>query len=309
MSGLAELRNDLRNEVRYGLRYLVRDSAVGDRKSTRLNSSHSQISYAVFCLKKKKLIPELVDVLRIYVQVRRRRPRGGRRLRVASRELIGHHDHRVADLNHRIHQGAVLHRLSGHFLRAERLLVELDRLRRSTDHQVRCDRVHAARNRVHAGRRRSPSRGCLLAPRRALRLSGHEDSPPQYRCGQDKTDAPMPRAFHSPSQRPMKTSSSYASRMRTRRRRIPSSSKPRDSYRRRARVFDANTHSSAFLKPRTRIHSRMRFIRNLPRPTSRHPSRIAMPTPPTCCVFGKFPPSQSAEPTISPAASATNRTL
>src|SRR2546427_2327785 len=25
----------------------------GDRKSTRLNSSHSQISYAVFCLKKK----------------------------------------------------------------------------------------------------------------------------------------------------------------------------------------------------------------------------------------------------------------
>src|SRR2546427_5781565 len=28
--------------------------AQGDRKSTRLNSSHSQISYAVFCLKKKK---------------------------------------------------------------------------------------------------------------------------------------------------------------------------------------------------------------------------------------------------------------
>src|SRR5438270_6340389 len=30
------------------------DSPGGDRKSTRLNSSHSQISYAVFCLKKKK---------------------------------------------------------------------------------------------------------------------------------------------------------------------------------------------------------------------------------------------------------------
>src|SRR2546427_8745658 len=30
------------------------DGAPGDRKSTRLNSSHSQISYAVFCLKKKK---------------------------------------------------------------------------------------------------------------------------------------------------------------------------------------------------------------------------------------------------------------
>src|SRR2546427_5741526 len=28
-------------------------TANGDRKSTRLNSSHSQISYAVFCLKKK----------------------------------------------------------------------------------------------------------------------------------------------------------------------------------------------------------------------------------------------------------------
>src|SRR5438270_9611426 len=30
-----------------------------DRKSTRLNSSHSQISYAVFCLKKKKIITAL----------------------------------------------------------------------------------------------------------------------------------------------------------------------------------------------------------------------------------------------------------
>src|SRR2546430_11299444 len=29
--------------------------AAKDRKSTRLNSSHSQISYAVFCLKKKKV--------------------------------------------------------------------------------------------------------------------------------------------------------------------------------------------------------------------------------------------------------------
>src|SRR5256885_10053014 len=30
------------------------DAADGDRKSTRLNSSHLVISYAVFCLKKKK---------------------------------------------------------------------------------------------------------------------------------------------------------------------------------------------------------------------------------------------------------------
>src|SRR2546430_8089423 len=32
----------------------ARQAADRDRKSTRLNSSHSQISYAVFCLKKKK---------------------------------------------------------------------------------------------------------------------------------------------------------------------------------------------------------------------------------------------------------------
>src|SRR2546430_13672480 len=32
----------------------ARGVGQGDRKSTRLNSSHSQISYAVFCLKKKK---------------------------------------------------------------------------------------------------------------------------------------------------------------------------------------------------------------------------------------------------------------
>src|SRR5689334_24810668 len=34
----------------------------GDRKSTRLNSSHSSISYAVFCLKKKK--PHTIPPLR-----------------------------------------------------------------------------------------------------------------------------------------------------------------------------------------------------------------------------------------------------
>src|SRR5438128_8471829 len=32
----------------------VRKTVKGDRKSTRLNSSHGSISYAVFCLKKKK---------------------------------------------------------------------------------------------------------------------------------------------------------------------------------------------------------------------------------------------------------------
>src|SRR2546430_10312871 len=38
-------------------RPLKRPLATADRKSTRLNSSHSQISYAVFCLKKKKHRP------------------------------------------------------------------------------------------------------------------------------------------------------------------------------------------------------------------------------------------------------------
>src|SRR5258707_9431119 len=37
-----------------------------DRKSTRLNSSHANISYAVFCLKKKKKI-ELEDVYLAYI--------------------------------------------------------------------------------------------------------------------------------------------------------------------------------------------------------------------------------------------------
>src|SRR2546430_9745332 len=33
-----------------------------DRKSTRLNSSHSQISYAVFCLKKKKICNQVSNI-------------------------------------------------------------------------------------------------------------------------------------------------------------------------------------------------------------------------------------------------------
>src|SRR5438552_10183538 len=37
---------------------------VGDRKSTRLNSSHQIISYAVFCLKKKKNRPQHNQAIR-----------------------------------------------------------------------------------------------------------------------------------------------------------------------------------------------------------------------------------------------------
>src|SRR5256885_7080199 len=45
-------RNDARLVL--GSRGRRDDQNVGDRKSTRLNSSHLVISYAVFCLKKKK---------------------------------------------------------------------------------------------------------------------------------------------------------------------------------------------------------------------------------------------------------------
>src|SRR5690606_40448168 len=45
------------NTSNYGNDYENADvpSLAGDRKSTRLNSSHVKISYAVFCLKKKKI--------------------------------------------------------------------------------------------------------------------------------------------------------------------------------------------------------------------------------------------------------------
>src|SRR5690606_19051462 len=46
-----------------GARLLVKPLQSGDRKSTRLNSSHVKISYAVFCLKKKRN-----DVIRVLAQ-------------------------------------------------------------------------------------------------------------------------------------------------------------------------------------------------------------------------------------------------
>src|SRR5688572_32681594 len=49
---------DRTDRVQYAIGALAMGQSadrVLDRKSTRLNSSHSQISYAVFCLKKKKL--------------------------------------------------------------------------------------------------------------------------------------------------------------------------------------------------------------------------------------------------------------
>src|SRR2546430_14383854 len=60
-AGVGSARNTLQGSVRWH-RAIRRRPFIGlisrtrpDRKSTRLNSSHSQISYAVFCLKKKKI--------------------------------------------------------------------------------------------------------------------------------------------------------------------------------------------------------------------------------------------------------------
>src|SRR3712207_8013726 len=50
-----------------GLRQRDRDR---DRKSTRLNSSHANISYAVFCLKKKKKTTHILHCNTIYVSIR-----------------------------------------------------------------------------------------------------------------------------------------------------------------------------------------------------------------------------------------------
>src|SRR2546429_1953601 len=49
---------------------VIRDAGrIRDRKSTRLNSSHGYISYAVFCLKKKKTLTNIILVHIIQVTV------------------------------------------------------------------------------------------------------------------------------------------------------------------------------------------------------------------------------------------------
>src|SRR2546429_3226787 len=56
-----------------GTRPLARVFRIGrvppDRKSTRLNSSHGYISYAVFCLKKKKKKNLINDALRLHLTI------------------------------------------------------------------------------------------------------------------------------------------------------------------------------------------------------------------------------------------------
>src|SRR5437588_5487463 len=52
----------VRSRRRSGRGPAARDRAPVDRKSTRLNSSHTVISYAVFCLKKKKKNKQKKDI-------------------------------------------------------------------------------------------------------------------------------------------------------------------------------------------------------------------------------------------------------
>src|SRR2546430_12444708 len=69
--GLSVHRRD--TSERFGFKNAILPTGIGhiellqptdpDRKSTRLNSSHSQISYAVFCLKKKKQHLSCTDLL------------------------------------------------------------------------------------------------------------------------------------------------------------------------------------------------------------------------------------------------------
>src|SRR3712207_6932517 len=66
--GLIVLRARDEVEVQHALQDVLlahlRALRIQDRKSTRLNSSHANISYAVFCLKKKKVNPTLLTLLR-----------------------------------------------------------------------------------------------------------------------------------------------------------------------------------------------------------------------------------------------------
>src|SRR2546421_4235201 len=63
--------SELRVAAVEALRLAATPAALGtlDRKSTRLNSSHDQISYAVFCLKKKKKNNKLSTIAEVSIDV------------------------------------------------------------------------------------------------------------------------------------------------------------------------------------------------------------------------------------------------
>src|SRR2546430_12340796 len=70
----ARIRGEKRRRDRAAAAQAVEALIRRDRKSTRLNSSHSQISYAVFCLKKKKEAKELALTTGIAHFFRQQRP-------------------------------------------------------------------------------------------------------------------------------------------------------------------------------------------------------------------------------------------
>src|SRR2546426_6948806 len=66
--GAMRQRNTLQTRTLTLLGGLVESQRPRDRKSTRLNSSHLVISYAVFCLKKKKKIKKREQLSVTYVR-------------------------------------------------------------------------------------------------------------------------------------------------------------------------------------------------------------------------------------------------
>src|SRR2546430_8589525 len=62
--------NNVLLTIRFALSKPPGHNQPRDRKSTRLNSSHSQISYAVFCLKKKKNSEALIIVIEPHASYR-----------------------------------------------------------------------------------------------------------------------------------------------------------------------------------------------------------------------------------------------
>src|SRR5438876_8457284 len=72
--GRQEAAAQARDHLRQHRHQEAERSAVeirGDRKSTRLNSSHPSISYAVFCLKKKKKKKNYNQVIKQHMQTER----------------------------------------------------------------------------------------------------------------------------------------------------------------------------------------------------------------------------------------------
>src|SRR5437879_2980263 len=78
-----------------------------------------------------------------------------------------------------MHQGAVRHPLAADFLRAERLLVKLDRFCGPVDHEVRRDGSHPAWDGCGPSRARSLSSGCLFALPCSLGFARHLGTPPR----------------------------------------------------------------------------------------------------------------------------------